>query len=123
VQNAQVLIKLIKVMKSSEITNFRNDFEKAVEGLQKKYGVNIKLGTIRYNSTEVRFKVTATDGIPTQKLSKEDFNIGDIVTINHKSVVGKKFLIEKIMSKNIRVSEIGGFMQSRVSPSLLQKAS
>ena len=110
-------------MKSSEITNFRNDFEKAVEGLQKKYGVNIKLGTIRYNSTEVRFKVTATDGIPTQKLTKEDFNVGDIVTINHKSVVGKKFLIEKIMSKNIRVSEIGGFMQSRVSPNLLQKAS
>ena len=110
-------------MTVQEVKNFRVDFENAVAELQKKYGVNIKLGTIRYNSTEVRFKVTATDGIPTQKLSKEDFNIGDIVTINHKSVVGKKFLIEKIMSKNIRVSEIGGFMQSRVSPSLLQKAS
>ena len=109
-------------MKSSEITNFRNDFEKAVEGLQKKYGVNIQLGTMRYSSTEVRFKVTATDGEAKPKFTSKDFQVGDIVFINHKKVANTRtFEIIKSNSKNIKVRDRDDNSLFTVSPSLLSK--
>ena len=108
-------------MTSTEVKNFRSDFQNAVTELQKKYGVNISTGAIRYSDSELRFKVTARKGKVTPKLIKEAFQVGDKVKINHKSANGKEWLIEKIMTKNIRVSEIGGFGIVRVSPSLLEK--
>ena len=104
-------------MTVQEVKNFRVDFENAVTELQKKYGVNISTGAIRYSDSELRFKVTARKGKVTPKLTKEAFQVGDKV----KSANGKEWLVEKIMSKNIRVSEIGGFGMVRVSPSLLEK--
>ena len=113
-------------MTIQEVKSFRNDFQSAITELQEKYGVNINAGTIRYSDNELRFKVTARKGKVTPKLSKEAFQIGDTVKINHKSATGKQFRVEKIMTKNIRVTEInlpkgriGG--QVRVSPSLLEK--
>ena len=113
-------------MTSTEVTNFRNDFQNAVTELQKKYGVNISTGAIRYSDSELRFKVTARKGKVTPKLTKEAFQVGDKVKINHKSAIGKQFKVEKIMTKNIRVTEINlpkgriaGMV--RVSPSLLEK--
>jgi dsDNA-specific endonuclease/ATPase MutS2 len=108
-------------MTSTEVKNFRNDFENAVKELQNKYGVNISIGAIRYSDSELRFKVTARKGKVAPKLTKEAFQVGDKVKINHKSANGKEWLIEKIMTKNIRVSEIGGIGMVRVSPSLLEK--
>ena len=109
-------------MTKTDVQNFRNDFNHAITELQNKYGVNISTGTIRYSDSELRFKVTARKGKVTPKLTKEAFQVGDKVRINHKSAKGKEWLVEKIMSKNIRVSEIGGFGMVRVSPSLLVKA-
>ena len=113
-------------MTVQEVKNFRNDFQNAVAELQNKYGVNISTGTIRYSDSELRFKVTARKGKVTPKLTKESFQIGDIVKINHKSAIGKQFRVEKIMTKNIRVIEINlpkGRIagQVRVSPSLLEE--
>ena len=108
-------------MTSTDVKNFRVDFENAVTELQKKYGVSINTGTIRYSDSELRFKVTARKGKVTPKLTKEAFQVGDKVKINHKSAKGKEWLVEKIMSKNIRVSEVGGIGMVRVSPSLLEK--
>ena len=108
-------------MTSTDVKNFRDDFQNAVIELQKKYGVNISTGAIRYSDSELRFKVTARKGKVTSKLTKEAFQVGDKVKINHKSANGKEWLVEKIMSKNIRVSEIGGVGMVRVSPSLLEK--
>ena len=113
-------------MTSTEVKNFRSDFQNAVAQLQKKYGVNINAGTIRYTDSELRFKVTARKGKVIPKLTKEAFKVGDTVKINHKSAIGKQFRVEKIMTKNIRVTEINppkgriaGMV--RVSPSLLEK--
>ena len=108
-------------MTSTEVKNFRNDFQNAVTGLCEMYGININTGAIRYSDSELRFKVTARKGKVAPKLTKEAFQVGDKVKINHKSANGKEWLVEKIMSKNIRVSEIGGFGMVRVSPSLLEK--
>jgi dsDNA-specific endonuclease/ATPase MutS2 len=108
-------------MTSTEVKNFRVDFLNAVNELQNKYGVNIDTGAIRYTDSELRFKVTARKGKVAPKLTKEAFQVGDKVKINHKSAKGKEWLVEKIMSKNIRVSEIGGVGMVRVSPSLLEK--
>ena len=113
-------------MTSTDVKNFRDDFQNAVTELQKKYGVNISTGAIRYSDSELRFKVTARKGKITPKLTKESFQVGDTIKINHKSAIGKQFRVEKIMTKNVRVIEInlpkgsiGG--QVRVSPSLLEK--
>ena len=113
-------------MTKFEVKNFRNDFENAVAELQKKYGVNISTGTIRYTDSELRFKVTARKGKVVEKLTKDAFKVGDEVIINHKSAIGKKFIVEKIMTKNIRVRQINipnGHIAGivRVSPSLLEK--
>ena len=61
-----------------------------------------------------------------RKVSKDEFNIGDIVGINHKKVnPNDEFKIYKINSKNIGVEKIAGEgrvgAQMRVSPSLLVK--
>ena len=68
-----------------------------------------------YNAYEIGMSVVRHE-------QKESFKIGDIVKINHKSVnPNDRFKVIKIMSKNIRVSEIGGIGMVRVSPSLLEK--
>lgn len=108
-------------MTVQEVKNFRVDFETAITELQNKYGVNISTGTIRYSDDELRFKVTARKGKVIAKLNKNSFNVGEKVTINHKSCKGKIYEIVKIMTKNIKVQEIGSFGLVRVSPDLLQK--
>ena len=109
-------------MTKQEVQNFRGDFQNAVAQLEKQYGVNISLGTITYNSEELRVKMTARKGEKIQKLSKNDFNVGDIVSINHKKINSNlKFKIVKINNKNIKVKEIEGFNSYSVSPSLLVK--
>ena len=109
-------------MTNSEVKNFRNDFENAIKELQNKYGVNISTGTIRYTDSELRFKVTARKGKVITKLDKNSFSVGEKVTINHKSCKGKIYEVVKVMTKNIKVQEIGGYGLVRVSPGLLQKA-
>jgi ribosomal protein L21E len=103
------------------VKEFRSDFQEAVAQLEKNYGVNISLGTISFDGSELRSKMTARKGEKVERAIKEDFKIGDTVKINHKSAVGKQWRVEKIMSKNIRVSEINGSGLVRVSPSLLIK--
>ena len=103
------------------VKEFRSDFQEAVAQLEKNYGVNISLGTISFNGSELRSKMTAQKGEKVERAIKEDFKIGDTVKINHKGAVGKQWRVEKIMSKNIRVSEINGAGLVRVSPSLLVK--
>jgi hypothetical protein len=110
-------------MTKVEVSNFRNDFQNAVNQLQKKYGVIINAGTIRYTQDELRFKVTAKKGKVTPKLTKGDFQVGDIVKINHKKVnSNQKFEVIKVMSKNIKLRELDSVQQFIVSPHLLVKA-
>ena len=110
------------MLNRKSVKNFRTDFQSAVQQLEKQYGVSINLGTIRFDSNELRAKMTATTGTPSEKLSKDDFKVGETVTINHRKGAGKTYTIKKIMKKNIVVRDNNGFGQLRVSPGLLQKA-
>ena len=69
--------------------------------------------------------MTARVGEATPKASREDFQVGDTVKINHKKVDPKaQFRIEKIMSKNIKVMALDGSKSMiKVSPGLLVKIS
>lgn len=109
-------------MTKTDVQNFRSDFQNAVAQLQKKYGVNISAGTIRYSADELRFKVTARKGKVVAKLNKNAFQVGDKVIINHKSCKDKIYEVVKVMTKNIKVQEIGGFGLVTVSPGLLVKS-
>jgi len=109
------------MLNKQKVKGFRSDFEKAVTQLEKDYGVTISLGTIRFDSQELRAKMTAKVGDAPVRASKDDFNIGDIVGINHKKVnPNDEFTIYKINNKNIGVKDNNGAMM-RVSPSLLVK--
>ena len=109
-------------MTKQEVKNFRGDFQNAVAQLEKQYGVNINLGTISFNSEELRAKMTARKGEKVQVLSKNDFNVGDIVSINHKKIdIKSKFKIVKINNKNIKVKGVDVIGSYTVSPSLLVK--
>ena len=114
------------MLNKQKVKGFRSDFEKAVAQLEKDYGVTISLGTIRFDSQELRAKMTAKVGDVPVRASKDDFQIGDVVGINHKKVnPNDEFRIYKINSKNIGVEKIIGDgrigAQMRVSPSLLVK--
>ena len=109
-------------MTKQEVQNFRVDFQNAVAQLEKQYGVNINLGTISYNSEELRAKMTARKGEKIQVLSKNDFNVGDTVSINHRKIdIKTKFQIIKINNKNIKVRGFDVIGSYTVSPSLLVK--
>ena len=109
-------------MTKQEVKNFRGDFQNAVAQLEKQYGVNINLGTISFNSEELRAKMTARKGDKIETLSKDDFNVGDIVSINHKKIdIKSKFKIIKINNKNIKVNGFDVIGSYTVSPSLLVK--
>jgi len=102
------------------VKEFRNDFELAVAKLEEQYGCNISLGTISFDGSELRSKMTARKGEKIVKLTKDDFQIGDIVGINHKKVnPNDTFTIVKINNKNIKVKGDNGMV--KVSPSLLVK--
>ena len=110
------------MLNKQKVTEFRGDFATAVAKLEKQYGVNIALGTISFSANELRAKMTATVGDATPSMSRNDFNVGDIVSINHKKVDSKRrFKIDKINAKNIKVSEVEGYAMMTVSPGLLVK--
>ena len=111
------------MLNKQKVQSFRGDFEKAVAQLEKQYGVTISLGTIRFDSQELRTKMTVKVGEATLKLTREDFKVGDIVGIDHKKISpNDTFTIYKINSKNIGVKGANGAMM-RVSPNLLIKKS
>ncbi|MDB0070878.1 hypothetical protein N9E82_00735 [bacterium] len=115
-------------MTKQEVQSFRGDFQKAVAQLEEQYGVNISLGTIRYDVNGLSAKMKAEKGDKVVRATKDDFNVGDIVGIAHKKINkidafkilkinGKTITVEKI--SNIGIGRIGA--QMRVSPSLLVK--
>jgi len=114
-------------MTKQEVKSFRGDFQKAVAQLEAQYGVNISLGTIRFDESGLSAKMKAEKGAKIVRASKDDFKVGDIVGINHKKVNSNdEFEIVKINNKNIKVKAInvgagrvGGMIN--VSPSLLVK--
>tara|TARA_B100000768_G_C11243485_1_gene360680 strand:- start:652 stop:987 length:336 start_codon:yes stop_codon:yes gene_type:complete len=110
------------MLNKQKVQEFRGEFSKAVKQLEKDFGVTISLGNISFNSNELRSKMTAKAGYePTKLFTKAEFNVGDIVGINHKKVnPNDEFTIYKINSKNIGVKNSNGAMM-RVSPSLLVK--
>ena len=109
-------------MTRQEVQQFRADFQKAVAQLENQYGVNIGLGTIRFDVNGLRATMKAEKGDQVERLDKDDFKVGDIVGINHKKVNPKdQFRITKIMTKNIKVEKLNGLGIIKVSPSLLVK--
>ena len=115
--------KMVKNFNESTVKQFRDDFINAVAGLEKKYGVHIKLGTLTYDSTSVRGKMTALKGDRENLLQKEDFKVGELVKINHKKILPSLiFEIQKINSKNLKVvCTTNRFRTIKVSPGLLVK--
>ena len=105
------------------VGQFRIDFQKAVEELEAKYGVNISLGTLTYDEGEVRGKMTATKGEKLVKATINEFKIGDIVSINHKTVdPNKQYRVIKINKKSMKVINLNNkFNIVKVSPGLLVK--
>lgn len=114
-------------MTKQEVQQFRNDFQKAVEQLEEQYGMNIRLGTIRFDVNGLSSKMTAEKGEKIVRATKDDFKVGDIVTVNHKKVnPTQEFEVIKINTKNIKVKainvgagQVGGLFT--VTPSLLIK--
>ena len=109
-------------MTRQEVQQFRADFQKAVAQLENQYGVNIGLGTISYDVNGLSARLKAEKGEKVERLSKDDFKVGDIVGINHKKINPRdQFRITKIMTKNIKVEKLNGVGIIKVTPSLLVK--
>ena len=109
-------------MTKTEVQQFRADFQKAVAQLENQYGVSIGLGTIRFDQDGLRATMKAEKGEKVERLSKDDFYVGQTVGINHKKVNPKdQFRIVKIMTKNIKVEKLNGVGLFTVSPGLLVK--
>ena len=106
-----------------QVIQFRKDFQEAIQGLEKKYGCNISLGTLRYDSNEVRGKMTAVKGKTlAEKISEIRFKVGETVKVNHKKVDPEsRFTILKINKKSIRIQNKNNvFHTIKLSPRLLE---
>ena len=114
-------------MTKQEATQFRQDFQSTVANLEKQYGVNISLGPIGFDENGLSAKMKAEKGEQIIRSTKNDFMVGDIVSINHKKVnPNDEFEVIKINATNIKVQKInvgdgrvGALMN--VSPGLLVK--
>ena len=112
-------------MTKQEVIVFRGEFAIAVQQLEKQFGVNISLGTITFDVNGLSAKMKAEKGEKIIRATKNDFRVGYIVGINHKTVdKNDEFEIVKINNKNIKVQKInpgegrvGALMN--VSPGLL----
>ena len=110
------------MINKQKVQEFRSEFQKAVEQLEKDFGVAISLGTISFNANELRAKMTAKVGTAQPKLTSSDFQVGDVVFINHKKVANTRtFEILKINNKNIKVRDRDDNSLITVAPSLLSK--
>ena len=78
------------MINKEKVVEFRDEFQKAVKQLEKDFGVAISLGSISFNANELRGKMTARIGTAQPKLSASDFQIGDIVFINHKKIANTR---------------------------------
>ncbi len=110
------------MINKQKVVEFRSEFEKAVKQLEEDFGVAISLGTISFNADELRTKLTARVGKAQPKLSVSDFEVDDVVFINHKKIANTRtFEILKINNKNIKVIDRDNNEIFTVSPSLLSK--
>ena len=108
------------------VQTIHSEIQDLLTPLQEKYGIVISLGSVRFNAHELRTKLTAKIGKATPRLSKSDFNVGDIVGINDKSIdANDQFEVIKINNKNIKVRGLDGLAHRdrkySVSPGLLIK--
>ena len=106
-----------------KVANFRNDFQNAILELEEKYGVTIKLGTLTYDDTSVRGKISAVKGDRNNVLTKEDFKVGEKVKVSHSKVLPNLlFEVKKINNETIKVvCTTNKFKAYNVSPHLLRK--
>ena len=110
------------MLNKQKVQEFRGEFQKAVEQLEKDFGVAISLGAISFNANELRAKLTAKVGEAKPKLTSNDFQVGDVVFINHKKVDNTRtFEIIKINAKNIKVRDRNDNSLVVVTPSLLYR--
>ena len=105
------------------VQQFRRDFNKVVKELEDKYKVHISLGTLTYDKSEVRGKMIARKGNPPVKSTINEFQLNEIVGINHKTVPSdNRYKVIKINKKSIKVKNVNNtFNIVKVSPSLLVK--
>ena len=111
-----------KVFNKSSVDQFRKDFQSSMADLEKKYGVVIKLGTLTYDKTSVRGKMTAIKGERGKEFDRSDFKVGDRVKINHtKALPTSIFEIIKMNKKNFKVINVENRRLVNVAPQLLIK--
>ena len=101
---------------------FRKDFESAVTKLEDKYGCQISLGTIRFDSNQLRGKMTAQIGEKRVELKDRDFTVGEVVFVDHPKVSNiETFEILKVNRKTIKLRSRDTDRIFKVSPSFLKK--
>ena len=111
-----------KVFNELTVDKFRKDFQSSMAELEEKYGVTINLGTLTYDETSIRGKMTALKGKREKEFDRNDFNIGDTVKINHtKALPTSVFEIIKMNKKNFKVMNVENRRLVNVPPQLLIK--
>ena len=106
------------------VQTIHSEIQDLLAPLQEKYGITISLGNVRYDSSELRTKLTARVGKSSPRLSRNDFNVGDVVGIKSPKIdPNDDFEVIKINSKNIKVHKLGSVNRGiyNVSPGLLIK--
>lgn len=111
---------------NSVLDQFRKDFNSAVKDLEKKYGVEMQMGTIRYDDQDFRFKTIVTKFNPNkrERLIASDFRVGDLIYIDldmaPKAPAGTMEVI-RVNRKNLKCKM--GSVTYNVSPALCIKVS
>jgi len=84
------------MVNSNTCANFRTDLSKALEALEKKYGMDIKVGTLRYTSNSISTKIDAA--VLSAEVESQDqlqFNKNCIYFQLKKEDFGRRFTDDK----------------------------
>lgn len=104
---------------------FRSDFRAATKELAEKYDIHIELGTITHEPHihEFRAKMTCQSGIAPIPTTSIDFDINQLVYIDHKKVSPtKEWVVVKINNKSIRLRSVDNPNETvKCAPSLMRK--
>ena len=92
------------MLNDKKVNSFLDDFFKTLKKIEEKHQMVISIDNVQYLEDTIRAKMTCKQGVPLPYYTKDDFAVGDEVTVVHKDIPSNEvFKVVKINKVNIKV--------------------
>jgi hypothetical protein len=108
------------MLNDKKVNLFLDDFFKTIKKIEEKHQMVISIDNIQYLSDTIKAKMVCKQGKPLPYYTKEDFTIGELVRVLHKTINSDEvFSVVKINKVNVKVANER--VQLSCPPQWLQK--